>query len=95
MFSDGTVGTDIPLLVSTFSRGMDVSVRKVKPSLGYAEEPDYGFCESSIGRLDMDIDKLEDNLTILLRKLNENRPKRKDKDESFATRCILKVLSFI
>jgi len=89
---DGTVGTDIPLLVSTFSRGMDITVKKVKPTLGYADEPDYGFCEATIGRLDMDADKLEDNLTVVINSLNEKRPlQRKDKDETFITRCILKV----
>ena len=92
-FIDGTVGTDIPLLVSTFSRGMDITVKKVKPTLGYADEPDYGFCEATIGRLDMDADKLEDNLTVIINSLNEKRPlKRKDKDDTFITRCILKVL---
>ena len=92
-FIDGTVGTDISLLVSTFSRGMDITVKKVKPTLGYADEPDYGFCEATIGRLDMDADKLEDNLTVIINSLNEKRPhQRKDKDETFITRCILKVL---
>jgi len=90
-FADGTIGTDIPLIVATFTRGMIVNVKKVKPSLGVEEEPDYGFCEATIGRLDMDITKLENNLTILLQKLNENRPKRKDKDDTFISRCILKV----
>lgn len=89
---EGTVGTDVPSLVATWCRGMDVTVKKVKPSLGYIEEPDYGFCEASIGKLDMDVDKLEANLTALLEALNEQRPmKRKDKDETFITRCILKV----
>ena len=89
---EGTVGTDVPLLVSTWCRGMDVTVKKVKPSLGYVEEPDYGFCEASIGKLDMDVDKLEANLTALLYALHEQRPmKRRDKDETFITRCILKV----
>ena len=92
-FIDGTVGTDISLLVSTFSRGMDITVKKVKPTLGYADEPDYGFCEATIGRLDMDADKLEDNLTVIINSLNEKRPhQRKDKDETFLTRCILNVL---
>ena len=90
---DGTVGIDISLLVSTFTRGMNVDVQKVRPTLGIAEEPDYGFCEASIGRLDMDILQLEGNLTALLEKLGEDRPKRKDKDDdAFITRCILKVL---
>jgi len=89
---EGTVGTDVPLLVSTWCRGMDVTVKKVKPSLGYVEEPDYGYCEASIGKLDMDVDKLEANLTALLQALHEQRPmKRRDKDETFITRCILKV----
>ena len=91
---DGTIGNDIPLLIATFTRGMDVTVQKPKPTLGIADEPDYGFCEAPIGRLDMDIVALESNLTVLLQKLNENRPKRKEKDDdSFITRCILRVSS--
>ena len=75
---------------------MDVTVKKVKPSLGYVEEPDYGYCEASIGKLDMDVDKLEANLTALLQALHEQRPmKRRDKDETFITRCILKVFEFL
>ena len=89
---DGTIGNDIPLLIATFTRGMHVSVHKIRASLGTTEEPDYGFCEASIGRLDMDITKIEGNLTTLLMKLSEDRPKRKDKeDNAFITRCILKV----
>ena len=80
------------MLVATFIRGMEVSVKKMKPTLGFANEPDYGFCEASVGRLDMDIHSIESNITVLLQKLNEDRPKRKEKDDqSFITRCILKV----
>ena len=75
---------------------MDVTVKKVKPALGYVHEPDYGFCEASIGKLDMDLDKLEANLTALLQALHEQRPmKRNDKDETFITRCVLKVYRFL
>lgn len=89
---EGTVGPDVPSMVSTWCRGMDVTVKKVKPALGYVHEPDYGFCEASIGKLDMDLDKLEANLTALLQALHEQRPlKRNDKDETFITRCVLKV----
>ena len=71
---------------------MFVNVEKVKPTLGIADEPDYGFCDATIGRLDMEDAKLESNLSAMLLKLSENRPKRKDKDDnSFITRCILKV----
>ena len=91
---NGTIGNDIPLLIATITRGMDVTIQKPKPSLGIADEPDYGFCEAPIGRLDMDVAAIESNLTVLLQKLNENRPKRKEKDDdSFITRCILKVCS--
>jgi len=89
---DGTVGDDVPLMVSTFARGMHVNVKKVKPILGYQDEQDYGFCEATIGTLDMEVKHLEENLTSLLEKLNANRPKRKDKnDTNYITRCILKV----
>ena len=92
LYLDGTVGDDVPLMVSTFARGMRVNVKKVKPILGYQDEQDYGFCEATIGTLDMDVKHLEENLTSLLEKLNANRPKRKDKnDTNYITRCILKV----
>ena len=82
----------MPLIIATFSRGMFVNVEKVKPTLGMADEPDYAFCDATIGRLDMEDAKLESNLSAMLLKLSENRPKRKEKDDtSFITRCILKV----
>ena len=73
---------------------MDVTVKKVKPALGYVHELDYGFCEASIGKLDMDVDKLEANLTALLQALHEQRPmKRNDKDETFITPFFIEISS--
>lgn len=86
---DGTIGSDIPMMVKTFGRGMFVDVLKVKPALGMANEPDYAYCEATIGRLDMDIVELKDNLNIFLETLNENKPKRRDNSEEFLSRCIL------
>ena len=81
------------MMVATFARGMDVKVQKIKPTLGLADEPDYGFCEATIGRLDMDNEKLASNLSALLQKMSENRVKRKDPtDDAFITRCIVKVI---
>ena len=90
------MGYDIPLMVATFARGMTVNVQKVKPTLGVADEPDYAFCEATIGRLDMDNEKLAGNLSALLQKMSENRVKRKDpKDDAFITRCIIKVIFLV
>lgn len=87
---DGTVGLDVPLLVKTFGRGMFVSVNKVQPTLGVADEPDYASCEVTIGRLDMDDEHIKENLEVLLTALNEHKPKRKD-DSGLLTRIIFSV----
>ena len=92
MVKNGTIGEDIGLLVKTFGRGMEVQIRKVKPDLGVADEPDYGYCIAPIGTLDMDPALIAENLDAILEKLDENRPKRKDpKDNAFLTRCMIRV----
>ena len=88
----GTVGTDLALLVKTFSSGMLVDVKKPKPTPGIKDEPDYGYCVAPIGTLDMDAHQIGENLDAMLEKLNENRPRRKDPtDIKFITRCIVRV----
>ena len=64
---------------------MHLQVEKVKPSLGVADEPDYAFCKATIGRLDMEVEDLNENLTVMLENLNQNKPKRKD-GSGFITR---------
>ncbi len=46
---NGTIGDDVPLLIKKFGKGMEVEIKKVKPALGTADEPDYGYCVASIG----------------------------------------------
>ena len=47
--NNGMIGTDIPLMIKTFGKGMIVEVTKVKPALGTADEPDYAKCQVTIG----------------------------------------------
>ena len=70
---------------------MHLQVEKVKPSLGVADEPDYAFCKATIGRLDMEVEDLNENLTVMLENLNQNKPKRKD-GSGFITRVQLYCL---
>jgi len=90
----GTVGPDVSLLVKAFARGMNIQVMKVKPELGIADEPDYGYCEAPIGTLEMEPAQVKENLDAILDKLDEGRPpKRKDpNDVAFMTRCVLRVV---
>ena len=87
----GTVGKDIVRMIQTFAKGMQLDVKKVKPGLGIADEPDYGFCNTTIGRLGMDPEDLNENLTVILQALNEHKPNRKDKT-GFITRVMLYCL---
>ena len=48
---NGSIGTDIVRMIQTFAHGMQLNVEKVKPSQGVADEPDYGQCFATIGRL--------------------------------------------
>ena len=82
---DGTIGNDMVRMVQTFAKGMYLNVKKVAPSAGVKDEPDYGFCTATIGRLNMSVDDMRDNLWVILDSLNVNAPKRKDKT-GFITR---------
>ena len=66
-------------MIQTFAKGMYVNVKKVAPSQGIKDEPDYGFCTGTIGRLNMSVEDMNENLTVILDALNQNAPKRKDK----------------
>ena len=37
-------------MIQTFCKGMYIHVEKVRPSTGVADEPDYGFCKTTIGK---------------------------------------------
>jgi hypothetical protein len=87
----GTIGKDIPGMINIFGKGMHLGINKVKPSLGVADEPDYGFCETSIGRLEMNVEDIHENLTAILEVINENKPKRKD-NSGFITRVMAYIL---
>ena len=41
---------------------MSLNVEKVKPAMGVADEPDYGHCVATIGRLGMEVDDMKVNL---------------------------------
>jgi len=86
-----TVGPDVGILVKTFAKGMTVDIKKVKPQAGVAgDEPDYGYCVFPIGTLDMTLDQVSLNLDVVLDRLMEKAPKRKDpKDNAWLTRCII------
>jgi len=83
---NGTIGTDLGKMVQTFAHGMAVTVVKPKQTLGYADDPSYGFCEFQIGRLNMESTAIEANLTQALTTLSEKAPKRSG---GFVTRCQL------
>ena len=84
----GTVGTDLGRLVKTFANGQLVQVKKPKSTLGYVDDPTYGYCEVQVGRLNMPDDEVLGNLTTLLETLKENEPRRTG---GFVTRCELYV----
>ena len=37
-------------MIQTFCKGMYIHVEKVRPSTGVADEPDYGYCKTTIGK---------------------------------------------
>ena len=85
----GTVGADLGRLVKTFANGQLVQVLKPKATLGYADDPTYGYCDVQVGRLNMPDNDVLGNLTTLLETLKENEPRRAA--GGFITRCDLYV----
>ena len=49
----GTVGTDVSKMVKTFTNGQMVDVKKPKSTLGYNDDPSFGYSEAMVGRLGM------------------------------------------
>jgi len=90
---EDTVGPDVSILVKTFAKGMVVEVNKVKPQLGVAgDEPDYAYCVFPIGDTEMTPQQIGLNLDVILDRLMEKAPRRKDpKDNAFLTRCTLSL----
>jgi hypothetical protein len=82
------VGADLGRLVKTFANGQLVQVKKPKSTLGYADDPTYGYCEVQVGRLNMPDGELLGNLSTLLETLKESEPRRAG---GFITRCELYV----
>jgi len=77
----GTVGTDLGELVTRFKNGVDYSCLKDE------NHPDFGWIDTTIGRINMDVLKLEENLIALLQNISEERPNRSG---PFITRAIMK-----
>ena len=44
---------------------MALNVEKVKPAVGVADEPDYGHCVATIGRLGMEVDDMKVKLVSM------------------------------
>lgn len=72
----GTVGTNIEKMVKTFTNGQMVEVKKPKSTLGYNDDPSYGYCEAMVGRLGMPAPEVEANFTTLLQNLKESAPRK-------------------
>jgi len=85
---EGTVGDEMEKLVKTFQNGLLVTVKKPKKTLGYEDDPSYGFCESQVGRLSMDNKLVEENIDTLLETMME---KKLAKMKNFISRCQLYV----
>ncbi|XP_023319715.1 uncharacterized protein LOC111694891 [Eurytemora carolleeae] len=72
----GTIGTDLEKMVKTFKNGQLVEVKKPKSTLGYNDDPAFGYCEAQVGRLGMPDDQIFENFTNILESLRESAPKR-------------------
>ncbi|PNF43636.1 hypothetical protein B7P43_G00697 [Cryptotermes secundus] len=79
----GTLGTDIPGMVSRFHSGIEYSA-KVDQYL-----KDLGWIFTSFGKIDMDTSHLEENFSSLLKDVNSVRPNR---EGPFITKCCLVTL---
>merc|ERR1719391_1573990 len=72
----GTVGTDIVKMVKTYNNGQMVEVKKPKATLGYNDDPSFGYCEAMVGRLGMKDEEIQENFQALLQHLIEAGPKK-------------------
>ncbi|KDR21469.1 uncharacterized protein LOC110827986 [Zootermopsis nevadensis] len=76
----GTLGTDIPAMVSRFCSGIEYTAKADQ----YLK--DFGWIFTSIGKLDMDTDHLEENFSVLLKDVYSMKPNRVG---PFITKCCL------
>lgn len=79
----GTLGTDIPGMVSRFHGGIEYTA-KVDQYL-----KDFGWIFTPFGKLSMDTSHLEENFSALLKDVNSVRPNR---EGPFITKCCLVAL---
>jgi len=76
-----TLGTNLAEMIVKFSSGISYSAAKDE------YQQNFGLITASVGTLDMDAQKLEENLKFLLQDVNTMRPKREGR---FITRVLLK-----
>ncbi|SPP82673.1 39S ribosomal protein L1, mitochondrial [Drosophila guanche] len=76
-----TLGANLAEMIVKFSSGISYSAAKDE------YQQNFGLITASVGPLDMDAQKLEENLKHLLQDVNEMRPKREGR---FITRVLLK-----
>eukprot|EP00088_Acartia_fossae_P023977 TRINITY_DN24938_c0_g1_i1.p1 TRINITY_DN24938_c0_g1~~TRINITY_DN24938_c0_g1_i1.p1 ORF type:complete len:401 (-),score=59.12 TRINITY_DN24938_c0_g1_i1:32-1204(-) len=86
---NGTVGTNMEKLVKTFSNGQIVEVKKPKSTLGYKDDPAYGYCEAMIGRLGMPDSAIESNLETIMSNLKESAPTKRANEFIFKVQLYL------
>ncbi|KAL1380386.1 hypothetical protein pipiens_014238 [Culex pipiens pipiens] len=77
----GTLGTNLAEMIERYSNGIQYSAERDE------NQKDFGTIRACVGTLQMDAQKLEQNLSILLQDVNTMRPKREGK---FITRVLLK-----
>ncbi|RWS16926.1 39S ribosomal protein L1-like protein [Dinothrombium tinctorium] len=78
----GNYGTDMQTLVTKFMESLDYKCTRDDI------EPEFGCVESPFGSLDMDTDKLRENLIYFLNKVESHQPK--DAPSCFIRRVLLK-----
>ncbi|XP_019563891.3 large ribosomal subunit protein uL1 [Aedes albopictus] len=77
----GTLGVELADMVKRYLHGIQYSAEKDE------NQKNFGQIVASVGTLEMDAKKLEENLATLLKDINTMRPKREGK---FITRVLLK-----
>ncbi|XP_045134885.1 39S ribosomal protein L1, mitochondrial-like [Portunus trituberculatus] len=78
---NGTAGTDVLALLERFTRGIEYHTAKDK------YHHDYATIRVPFGRLGMSNEQLEDNLSVLLQDVNQQKPNKKSND--LITRAII------
>ncbi|XP_041989016.1 50S ribosomal protein L1 [Aricia agestis] len=76
----GTLDPDICGLVKKFAAGVQFRVTKDE------NQPNFGTVEVPVGRLNMDVKQIVENIEALLKDIQGSRPKR---DGLFITRCFI------